>query len=491
MSTLPIEQQEAQQEEIAPITVICATCGSPETYFPNDSSDLCVKCRREKFEREQCLPCIGCAHLYAPGALNPDDLCDVCQREKDIANKATIIPTSAPPATLQTLHQVTNTDGDIHSLLGYNATDIKPKALEWLWPDKIPVGKITLLTGKPDCGKTLVLCDLIAHVTTGSDWPDGSKNIHGPQQVLMASSEDDPVDTLVPRLLAAGADLSRIRILDSVSVEEAMKDKFGKLVAMKKKQRRALLLTLHTKIIKSMLRQNPDIRLVALDPLTAYLGADANRDKDIRPVMEGMADACRGTKATIVGLIHHNKRSDVDALQKILGASSVAGVARAAWGFGRDPEDKDQCYMALVKGNLAKKRTGMHYRIEEASIPTEDGEILAPRIQWEGEMEEDANDMLSKERDSQKDHKDTKASQAEALLQRELVTGRKLARDMYALGLKELGADDSTMKRARYKIGGLCSQSKPYYWYLPGQESEDKVAKFSESNRVADPSEVI
>jgi hypothetical protein len=81
--------------------------------------------------------------------------------------------------------------------------------------------------------------------------------------------------------------------------------------------------------------------------------------------------------------------------------------------------------MALVKGNLAKKRTGMRYRIEEASIPTEDGEILAPRIQWEGEMEEDANDMLSKERDSQKDHKDTKASQAEALLQRELATGRK------------------------------------------------------------------
>jgi hypothetical protein len=62
---------------------------------------------------------------------------------------------------------------------------------------------------------------------------------------------------------------------------------------------------------------------------------------------------------------------------------------------------------------------------------------------------------------------------------------------MYALGLKELGADDSTMKRARYKIGGLCSHSKPYYWYLPGQESEDKIAKFSESHRVADPSEVI
>ncbi len=123
------------------------------------------------------------------------------------------------------------------------------------------------------------------------------------------SARDDPVDTLVPRLLAAGADLSRIRILDSVSVEEAMKDKFGNLVAMRKKQRRALMLALHIKIIKSMLRQNPDIRLVALDPLTAYLGADANRDKDIRPVMEAIADACRGTKATIVGLISDSMRS--------------------------------------------------------------------------------------------------------------------------------------------------------------------------------------
>jgi hypothetical protein len=77
---------------------------------------------------------------------------------------------------------------------------------------------------------------------------------------------------------------------------------------------------------------------------------EANRDKDIRPVMEGMADACRGTKATIVGLIHHNKRSDVDALQKILGASSVAGVARAAWGLGRDPEDKDQRFTVAEAG---------------------------------------------------------------------------------------------------------------------------------------------
>ena len=103
----------------------------------------------------------------------------------------------------------TNNKGDVISLIGTLASDIKPEPLEWLWRGKIPAGKITLFAGQPDCGKTLAMLDFIARVTTGKDFPDGTKNERGAQRVLLAATEDDLKSTLIPRLIAAEADLTK------------------------------------------------------------------------------------------------------------------------------------------------------------------------------------------------------------------------------------------------------------------------------------------
>jgi hypothetical protein len=97
--------------------------------------------------------------------------------------------------------------------------------LTWLWPQKIPKGKVIFFTGKPDCGKSLTAADVIARITTGRDWPDGSKNTTPPSRVLLASSEDDPNDTLVPRLKAAGADLSKVEFVVGTMIEMKHKNK--------------------------------------------------------------------------------------------------------------------------------------------------------------------------------------------------------------------------------------------------------------------------
>jgi RecA-family ATPase len=429
------------------ITFTCTVCGNDDQRAECDNSlgGLCIPCYRERI---------------------------VQRNEEELAEASTIPPPQAP-AQLQDIFVATNRDGDIFTLHAYAASDITPRAIEWIWPDRIPAGKITLYTGKPDCGKTLALCDLIARVSTGNDWPDGSKNTNGPKYVLMASSEDDPVDTLIPRLLAAGADVNRVRILDSVTMQEAMKNQGGAIMSMRKGERRTLMLKAHVKIIKGMLKKHPDTTLVALDPLTAYLGADANKDTDIRPVMEGMADAVRGTRASIVGLIHHNKRSDVDALQKILGASSVAGVARAAWGFGRDPDDRTLFYMALVKGNLAKKRTGMKYRIEEVHVDSPDGPLGVPRIQWDGQMDEDANDMLAAERDKG-EKRDRKLDLATALIKLELERGPRQSREVYAKGESE-GIGERTMKTAARQLG-IVHEKRQNGWFMSMPVADSKMA---------------
>lgn len=382
-----------------------------------------------------------------------------------------------PPETkpgYMTVFAATDKEDNVHTLVGIQASSVIKKPLEWIWPNRIPKGKITLFAGPPDCGKTLAACDVTARVTTGRDWPDGSKNQLGPRRVLFASTEDDPQDTLVPRLEAAGTDLSKVIILDHVTVAQAMRDAFKKVVARKKGEKRALLLTTHVKLIKATLRKNPDIALIVLDPLTAYLGADANKDKDVRPVMEALSDACKGTEASIVGLIHHNKRSDVgSALEKILGASSVAGVARAAWGFGRDPEDKDEYFMALVKGNVLKKRTGMKYRIEETEVTMSDGSKSGiPRTTWDGEIEEDANDMLAKQRE-QRDNRDTKIVIAKALITARLSQGAQKASEMYEAGKAE-GISDRTMKNAVRELGVTVYKQSgakgPWMWALNSSE---------------------
>ena len=93
-----------------------------------------------------------------------------------------------------------NQDGDAvrASLTGILASNVTLEKLSWLWDQRIPAGKITWLAGKPECGKSLVLLDLIARTTTGRDWPDGAKNTLGAKTVLLAVSEDDLGDTVIP-----------------------------------------------------------------------------------------------------------------------------------------------------------------------------------------------------------------------------------------------------------------------------------------------------
>ncbi len=195
-----------------------------------------------------------------------------------------------------------------------NATDIKPEIQPWLWPDRIPQGKICWFTGKPGLGKSLATLSVIACVTTGKDWPDGSKNTNPPQDVLVAISEDDLATTVVPRLNAAGADLNRVKFYNRVKL-----DKGG----------RHLQLDTDTSLLKRALEANPSIRLLVLDPLESFCGnININANKELRPVTDALKRVCEQTKVTLVGIVHDNKRSDVSAVQKNTGSISfISSIA--------------------------------------------------------------------------------------------------------------------------------------------------------------------
>jgi putative DNA primase/helicase len=362
-------------------------------------------------------------------------------------------------------------DGGKMSLVTCLASEVKITKLNWLWEGKLPSGKIILFTGKPGGGKSTACADILARVTTGRDWPDGKKNTMGAKEVIIAASEDDPSDTLVPRFIAAGADLSKIHIIDMV-VEQG-KEKKNKEGVSKRTTRRATLdLKNHCKMLLDLVQKRPEITLLVLDPITSFFGqADQNKDKEIRPLMDEVARICRKSGITVIGLIHGNKRSDVDSLQKILGASSIVGSARAVWGFTIDPEDKDKRFMALVKGNLTKDTKGMAYSLGSAMVMMPDGEqVSIGKTIWGDEVDMDADDILNAERAKARENKEGGKIDLAAIIINSMVPCRQ--RDIMARAERE-GISEKSIYRAKDRLMVKPTKEKDgWWWYLPGAKSK-------------------
>lgn len=356
-------------------------------------------------------------------------------------------------------------EGFNEALLVQNASTFAMKELQWLWPQKLPKGHVSFFTGKPDCGKSLTLLDVVARVTTGANWPDGSINSYPPSRVLLAASEDDPADTLIPRLVAAGADLNKVDIIVGSMLDKKSKGK---------RQRRNLDLKRDAKMLLKALQESPDIALLALDPITSFFGdADSNKDKEIRPIMEAITRVCNKSGITIVGLIHSNKRSDVDAVHKVSGAGSLAAVVRAVWGFSRDTENKDKCRMAFVKGNLGKNKSGVEYRIEEAKVDINGKQVGVPHVVWGETTTADADDLLAAEREN-KGKKDFK-NEAAMILLNSLTLPMK-AKDIYAKGEAQ-GISSDRLKRAKNDLAIVVKKLHDGWWWYPMGEAYPHSSK--------------
>jgi len=320
-----------------------------------------------------------------------------------------------------------------------------------------------LITGKPDNGKSQVTLDVIARTTTGADWPDGEKNTLGPRDVLLAVAEDDLADTVIPRLQSARADLSRVFFVGYVRTKE-FDEKAGT-----KSTVRPLQLAADIKKLKIAIESNPQIALLVIDTLTSFFGdVNVNSDQDIRPVMDGLAKAFRDCGAAFIGVSHHNKKNDADAVQAILGASSVAGSARAAYSCSRDPENEDEFYFTLVKGNLTKKRGGMKFTIAET---TTDG-ITAPHVQWGETTDKDANAVMALVKEA-RDSKHQQIDKARLFLPMALEKGPRLARELFNEAKAE-GISEQQLKRAKYELGTIRTEKRKdgWIWYLPGKAQE-------------------
>ena len=323
--------------------------------------------------------------------------------------------------------------------------EVAPQRLAWLWPEKIPAGKITLFSGNPDCGKTTLLSDLIARFTSGRPWPDQTANhsneyTHGPRRsVLLLNAEDDLADTLVPRLHAAKAVLRLIHIASGARLQNCQPPSFIGLDNLEP--------------IEQKLRDHPEIALMVVDPIQSYLGeGDLNKEQSVRAILTPLAELAAKHEVTIILNSHLSKRGDVNALHRVGGAVALSAVSRAAWLICRDHEDKTLHRMLLAKGNLSRKRTGMKFRIN--SVETSVGS--QPVIGWEGPDETDVEDAV------RQPERESKLDQAIAFLEQYL-TEPRLARDVEANALKH-GIGERTLASAKQKLS-IKSSKRAGKWF--------------------------
>lgn len=251
---------------------------------------------------------------------------------------------------------------------------VEPEQVAWAWEPFLARGKINLIEGDPDLGKTTLALDIAARLSTGSAMPDGT--IAGaPVPTIIISAEDGLADTVRPRLEAAGADLDRILAL------RAILEATG--------ERLPALPTDFGAIEEAIVRVGAG--LVILDPLVALLDGHINtwRDQDVRRVLAPLARMAERTGCAIVAIRHLNKSRGSHPMYRGGGSIGIIGAARVGLLVAADPDDRERRILATVKNNLAPHPPSLAFRLVGDAVAG------AARLEWLGESAHGVSSLLA------------------------------------------------------------------------------------------------
>lgn len=360
------------------------------------------------------------------------------------------------------------------------ASTFSKKMLYWLWENRIPYGNLSTIAGDPDEGKSLITLSIAAYVSRGKKLY-GNTEDGQPAEVLILSAEDDPETTLRPRLEAAGADLYRIHLLESI----ILKDGQGR------QSERLAQLDSDIAMIGTYLDLYPQIKLVVIDPISSFLGsASMNKEQEVRRVLQPLAKRARESGLAVVMVAHFNKNSDTRAaMDRVGGAKAIVGMGRAAWTCVREPEketkegeptplhDSDRRLFLKLKNNMAPSKIGgLVYTIKTApvEVAAKDGSpvtVDVPYIVWLGPTEHTAQGVVIGDRNGSP--KPTKADSVKDWLHGHLTAagGYASAESVMEAATASGYSGKGTVQRARERLGvKVVWVGRSSYWVLKGSK---------------------
>jgi putative DNA primase/helicase len=331
-------------------------------------------------------------------------------------------------------------------------SEIKAEAVRWLWPARIALGKLALIAGDPGLGKSFVSLDVAARVTCGRAWPDGAPGCTL-GDVILLSAEDGAADTIRPRADAAGADPDRIEILRAVRESNN-----GNLTE------RHFSLDGDVARLDEALARRPGVKLVVVDPVTAYLGSlDSHKNAELRGALMPLA-ALAEKRGIAILLVSHLNKGQAEALYRVSGSNAFVAAPRTAWLVTQDPANEGPRRLMLqLKNNLSPNPGGLAFKIES----DEQGRAA---VAWEqGRVDLSAREALAPER-RERGPKPAKSEAAAVLLRNALSDGAEHPSEYLIKQAGEDGISYDTLSNAAKSLGVRRQKGAfkgGWVWWLP------------------------
>jgi putative DNA primase/helicase len=333
-----------------------------------------------------------------------------------------------------------------------SGSDLTPEPVRWLWHEWLALGKLHILAGAPGQGKTTIAIAFAATLTSGGRWPDRSRCEIG--NVLIWSGEDDPADTLLPRLLAAGADRSRCHFVVGTRIDGEVQS-FDPARDMAGLEHEAARIG--------------GIKLLIVDPVVSAVAGDSHKNTEVRRALQPLVDLASRLDAAVLGISHFSKGgAGGDPATRVVGSIAFTAVARVVLVAAKvnSEEGEDRRILARGKSNIGPDDGGFEYHIEQAEpLPG----ICASYIAWGNGVTGTARELLT-EPDGQdvKGHDKSAVDAAVDFLRQVLSDGPTPFKSVKE-NATEAGVSWASIRRAAdyLKVIKTKGVGGVWYWKLP------------------------
>jgi len=321
-------------------------------------------------------------------------------------------------------------------------TEIAEEKVEFLTFPYIPLGKLSLITGDPNVGKTHIALAIAAAVTTGEPLPwEPEQSRRKPADTIFESMEDGYGDTIKPRLLRLGADCDRVHVINEGRYPLTLDD---------------------ARIEQAIVKTNA--KLVIFDPLTAYCnGFEMTSSGGIRPILTQLAEMAARTNCAIVCICHLNK-SGGKSQYRTLGSIDISAIARSVLTVGKIPDDEEIRCFVHGKSNLTAPGKPQAFAFDSNS-----------RLEWLGDYSITLDELLDGKMNPKKHQQQKQPSQLETAQQfitTALSNGVTSAAEIKTLA-GSAGISKNTLDRAKSALGVKSKkQGDNWYWELPAADEQ-------------------
>lgn len=336
------------------------------------------------------------------------------------------------------------------------AADIKPEAIDWIWYGYIAKGKLIIFAGTAGTGKTTIAIAFAAIITTGGKFPDGSLCPIG--SVLIWSGEDSPADTLIPRLMAAGADLSKVHFIGDTLTADYKSRSFDPAIDMQALTVQAATIT--------------DLALLIIDPIVNAVAGDSHKNGEVRRALQPVVDFGERLNCAVLGITHFSKGGQgTNPLERVTGSLAFGALARIVLATAKiDDGENTRRIFCRAKSNIGLDTGGFEYDLKQKEVQTD---IFSSYALWGKAVEGNARELLAEPTP------DDSASDCVEFLTELLKAGRMSAKDISTEG-RSSGYSENQLRRAREKL-----KIKPHrtgfgkgsivYWDLPCIDGNSSV----------------